>query len=361
METFTKQLLFLSIWMIMLIGMTFAQPERVGQAGALELLINSYPRSSGVNGIDVGSSSGIESTIINPGGLATTKGTELIFAHTFWLMGSDIGINSFGLSQGLGVNAGTVGVAVTAFDLGDFVRTTVDQPDGTLGTFSPTMLNIGVSYARKFTDRIYVGATIRIIHNSTPEVTANGFAFDAGVQYRAGKDDRTKLGISLRNVGPSMTFTGDGLSQRVLLQNTNDFTTTINVPAAEFELPAVLSMGISHDFFLGQHNTITILGAFISNAFYFDQFGLGLAYKYREYVILRGSFLYENGIFGDIFEDRYSAYTGASMGATFQIPFKTGKKDIEGNMIFSKFSLDLSYRTTSPFSGTLVLGARIDL
>lgn len=356
-----KQLLLITCFISWFAVSSYAQPERVGQAGALELLINSYPRSSGVNGIDIGSSSGIESNIVNPGGLATTKGTELIFSHTFWLMGSDIGINSFGLAQGLGPNAGTVGIAVNAFDLGDFIRTTVDQPDGTLGTFSPTMLNIGVSYARQFTERIYVGTTIRIIHNSTPEVNANGVAFDAGVQYRAGDKDQTKLGISLRNVGPNMRFGGDGLSQRVPIQNTNDFSSTINIPAADFELPSVLSMGISHDFFIGAHNTVTILGAFISNSFYYDQFGLGLAYKYREYVMLRGSFLYENGIFGEIFEDRYSAYTGASMGATFQIPFKTGKKDIEGNLIFSKFSLDLSYRTTSPFSGTLVLGARIEI
>lgn len=338
-----------------------AQPERIGQSGALELMINSMPRSSGFNGINIGSSNGIESSQINPAGIGTTQGTELLFSHTAWLMGSDIQINTFGFSQRLGQSDGRMGVSISAFSLGDFIRTTVDQPNGTLGTFSPTMLNVGLSYARKFTDHIYVGVTARIIHNSTPEVAANGVAFDAGIQYRNGEKDRLKLGITLRNVGPTMQFAGDGLSGRVKIQPNNPFTTTTNLPTAKFELPSVLSMGGSYDFFLGNSNTVTILAAFISNSFYYNQGGIGLSYKYKDYVILRGSFLYEKGIFGSIFDSRYTAFTGPAMGATFQIPFKTGKLNIEGIPVYSKFSLDISYRTTNPFSGTLVMGARIDI
>ncbi|RMG27442.1 MAG: hypothetical protein D6730_07120 [Bacteroidetes bacterium] len=338
-----------------------AQPERVGQAGALELMINSMPRSSGFNGINLGSSAGIESAQVNPGGVGTTRGTELLFSHTAWLMGSDIQINTFGFSQRLGLSDGVLGVSVAAFSLGQFVRTTVDQPDGSLGTFSPTMLNVGLTYARQFTDHIYVGLTARVVHNSTPEVQANGVSFDAGIQYRSGEKDRIKLGIALRNTGPPMRFAGDGLAGRVKIQPNNPFTTTTNLPTAKFELPTVLSMGGSYDFFLGNSNTITILVAFISNSFYYNQGGIGLAYKYKEYVIFRGSFLYEKGIFGSIFDTRYTAFTGPSMGATFQIPFKTGKLNVEGIPVMSTFSFDASYRFTNPFGGTLVLGARIDI
>lgn len=343
------------------IVLAHAQPERVGQAGAMELMINSMPRSSGFNGINLGSSDGIESAQINPAGVGTTQGTELLFSHTAWLMGSDIQINTFGFSQRLGDSESALGISVVAFSLGEFIRTTVDQPNGTLGSFSPTMLNVGLTYAKQFTDNIYVGVTARVIHNSTPEVASNGVAFDAGIQYRTGEKDRLKLGISLRNVGPTMKFSGDGLSGRVQIQPNNPFTTTTNIPTAEFELPTALSMGGSYDFFLGNSNTITILASFISNSFYFNQGGMGLAYKYKEYVILRGSFLYEKGIFSNIFEDRYTAFTGPSMGATFQIPFKTGRTNAQGMPVFSRFSFDASYRLTSPFDGTLVLGARIDI
>ncbi|MEO0469674.1 MAG: PorV/PorQ family protein [Bacteroidota bacterium] len=343
-------------------SLTFGQSERTGQAGATELMINTMPRSSAFNGLDVSSSDGIESSWVNPAGIARTTGTELMFSHTWWLIGTEIQVNSFGFSQSLG-ESGSLGLLVNAFDLGDFIRTTEELPDGTLGTFSPTYLNIGLSYAKKFTDRIHVGFTARVISESTPEVVANGVAFDAGIQYRAGEKDRVKLGIVLRNVGPTMKFGGDGLSFRVPIEPDDPFSSRAQVPTASFELPTMLSMGGSYDFFIGDDNTVTILGGFISNSFYVDQGGLGLAYKYKDYLILRGSFLYENGIFGKVIgvDGRTNAHTGYAAGATFQVPFGTGKFDASGNEAFSTFSLDASYRTSNPFGGTLVIGARIDL
>ncbi len=338
-----------------------AQPERVGQAGGTELLINSMPRSSGLNGLDLGGSSGIESSLINPAGVARTTGTELLFARTAWLRGSEIFINSFGFSQSLGESGGSLGLLINALSLGDFVRTTVDQPDGTLGTFSPTFLNIGVTYAKKFTDRIHVGATARIISQSTPEVSAGGIAFDAGVQYRSGEKDRMKLGIALRNVGPTMRFGGDGLAGRVTLESKNPFDTGVELPTARFELPATLSMGGSYDFFLGSDNTISVVGSFISNSYYYNQGGLGLEYNYRNFVMLRGAFLYETGIFGDLGVDRFNAHTGGAVGTSFQVPFGSGKFDASGNESFSSFSLDMSYRFSNPFEGTFTFGARIDI
>jgi hypothetical protein len=338
-----------------------AQPERVGQVGALELLINSMPKSSGVNGLDVGSVNGIEASQVNPAGVARTTGTELLFSHTLLGMGTDLRINSFGFSQGLGSN-GSLGISVNALDLGEFIRTTPNQPNGELGPFSPTLLNVGLTYARKFTDRIHVGFTARLINQTTPEISATGVGFDAGIQYRSGEKDRVKLGIALRNVGPTMRFGGDGLSRRTIAQTGNSYTTTLQLSPADYEIPATLSMGGSYDFFLSSDMTLTALATFISNSYFFNQGGAGLEWRYKRFVALRGSFLYEEGVFGDqVGTDRFSWFTGFSGGATFQIPFNIGKFDASGNPDFSKFSLDLSYRTMNPFTGTFVIGARIDI
>ena len=120
--------LYLSIFLVCT-GTLFVQagnPERAGQAGATQLLINSWARSSGMNGMNYASGNGIEALGTNPAGLATTRRTELVFAHSRWLVGSDIGINSFGLSQGL-KRAGVLGLFVNAFDMGEFERTTPVQ------------------------------------------------------------------------------------------------------------------------------------------------------------------------------------------------------------------------------------------
>lgn len=332
-------------------------PERAGQAGATQLLINSWGRSSGLNGINIGSTYGIGSIINNPAGVATTRRTELVFGHTRYLVGTDININSFGISQAL-KKAGVLGLYVTAFDLGDFIRTTEDNPEGELGTFSPTFMNLGLTYGKKFTDHIYVGATVKIVHESIFDVAANGLAFDAGVQYRTnlgGDDslhtDKLKLGISLRNIGTTMRYGGDGLTFRA--NRADDFTSLSNRPTEEFEMPSVLSMGVSYDFYLGSSLRLTPMGAFISNAFQHDQIGVGMEFAFKKYLMLRYSFLYEKDILDD--EKRMTAWTGHSAGATVEIPFKTG----DGRT--STFGLDYSYRSTEPFSGTHVIGVRIDL
>ena len=346
------------------IGQLWGQLERTGQAGAMELLNNVMPRSSGFNGLNISGTDGIESSQINPAGVARTTGTELLFAHSRWLVGSGIRINAFGLSQGMGDDNGTLGLLVTALNPGDLVRTTVNQPNGELGTYSPTFVNIGVTYARMFTDRIHVGFTGRLVNQSTPEVGATGINFDAGIQYRAGEADRVKLGIALRHVGPTMTFRGDGLANRVLLRNRNSYTTAVDLPTQEFEIPATLSLSGSYDFFLGSEDwVLSAVAGFISNSYYYNQGGAGLEFRYKNYVAFRGSFLYEPGIFGAVVGEsgRFNAYTGGSLGATFQVPIKSGKYDASGNPDFSTFSLDMSYRTTHPFGGTFVFGARISI
>lgn len=332
-------------------------PERAGQAGGTQLLVNAWARSSGCNGINIGAISGIESVIVNPAGIATTRKSELVFGHTRWLGGSDIGINTFGFSQAL-KNAGVIGVYVTSFDLGEFIRTTEDNPDGELGTFHPTYMNLGVTYAKKFTDHIYVGTSIKMVHESIFDVKANGIAFDAGVQYRTNlgaadslHSDRLKLGITLRNIGPTMKFAGDGLTRRAFIDE--NYTSLVSRQSAEFEIPSVLNMGISYDLYAGDVHRFTPMLAFISNSFSHDQVGLGLEYGFSKYLMVRYAFLYEKNIFND---DRMTAFTGHSAGVTVEIPFKSSKTGAT-----STFGLDYSYRSTNPFTGVHSMGARINL
>jgi hypothetical protein len=150
-----------------------------------ELLINPWARSSGWGGANSAGVRGLESQFLNVAGLAFTKKTELLFSHTNWLSGTDIGINSFGLSQKVG-ESGVLGLGVMSMNFGDIPITTVDQPEGGLGTFSPSYINIGLSYAKEFSNRIYGGITVRLVSEAIADVKASGIAFDAGVQYVTG-------------------------------------------------------------------------------------------------------------------------------------------------------------------------------
>ena len=50
---------------------------------------------------------------------------------------------------------------------------------------------------------------------------------DAGIQYRTGDQDELKFGISFKNWGPRMSFSGDGLSFRGIVGSEDDYKMTV--------------------------------------------------------------------------------------------------------------------------------------
>ena len=350
--------IFLLIILILPLNQLLAgNPQRSGQAGAAELLINPWARTSGWAGANVAGVRGLEGIYSNVAGLAFTQKTELIFSQTSWLQyGSKMfsandavsSISSFGFSQKVG-ESGVLGMAVMSMNFGDIEITTVDLPDGGIGTFSPRFMNLGFSYAQIFSNSIYGGATIKVISEQISNVSATGVALDAGIQYVTGPSDNLKFGISLKNVGPRMSFTGDGLSFRAIVGNEDDYKMTVEQRSSEFELPALLNMGLAYDInFLNNHR-LTGAGAFTSNSFQKDQYRLGCEYSYRDMFMIRTGYTYEEGIRDPA--TRTTALRGPSGGFTVELPMGNG----------TTFGLDYSYRHTDPFQGSHSIGARINL
>ena len=326
-------------------------PQRAGQAGASELLINPWARTSGWGGANIAGVRGLEGIFSNVAGLAFTEKTELIFSQTQWLkIGDDevADISSFGFSQKVG-ESGVLGFSVMSMSFGDIEITTVDLPEGGIGFYSPKFMNIGVSYAKIFSNSIYGGVTVKMISEQISNVGANGVALDAGIQYVTGAEDNLKFGISLKNVGPRMSFTGDGLSFRGIVGDGDDYKMTVEQRSSELELPALLNIGLSYDVNVMQHR-ITGAGTFTSNSFQKDQYRLGGEYSYNEMFMVRLGYTYEDGIRTP--STRTTALRGPSAGFTVELPMGD-----EG----STFGLDYSYRHTDPFQGSHTIGARINL
>ncbi len=325
-------------------------PDRAGQAGATELLINPWARSSGFGNANSGSIRGVEAIFGNVAGIAFTTKTEVILAHTQWLKGTDINVNAVGLTQKLGEST-VLGFAVMSMDFGDIPVTTVDNPEGGLGTFSPSLININLSYAKTFSRSIYGGINLKIIDESISNVSAGGFAVDAGIQYVTGSNedkDNLKFGIALKNVGTPVKFGGDGLSTRVT--STSGYEFTVEQRSANFEMPSLVNIGVTYDIHLVKDHRVSVAATFTSNSFTQDQYALGLEYGFKNYLMLRGGFTYEENIFDDNL--RTNVFTGPAAGFTLQVPLgKSGKT----------FGLDYSYRATNPFSGTHSFGARFSL
>lgn len=338
-------------------GIAFAgNADRSGQAGATQLLINPWARSTGWAGSNVAGSRGLESMFTNVAGTAFTRKTELLFARSQYLKGSGININAFGLTQHVG-ETGALGVSIVSMDFGDIMVTTVDQPEGGVGTYSPQFLNIGLSYAKGFSDNIYGGLALKVITEKTANIKATGVAFDAGIQYVTGKEEQLKFGISLKNIGPRMQYRGDGLSFKTPVPaTTSTQTMTVEQRSEKFELPSCLNIGAGYDFYLkidsasGKTNRITAMGTFTSNSFGKDQFKLGVEYGWKNMLMLRLGYIYEKGVLKDA--TRTTVYLGPTVGFTVEVPFGKNK---------STFGLDYSYTATHPFGGTHSIGVRINL
>jgi len=334
-------------------------PERAGQAGASQLLINPYARSAGWAGANGARSKGLESQFTNVAGIASTKKTELMFMRSAWLVGTGININTFGLTQKVG-ETGAIGLGIMSINAGKIERTTEDQPEGGLGTFTPRFTNIALSYAKGFSDNIYGGVTVRVISEGIDNVKAQGVSIDAGIQYHTGKYDQIHLGVALKNVGPKMQYKGDGLSSQKMVTSAygDEYQLTGANKSAAFELPALLNIAGAYDFYLLKDTTgrlkthrVSIAANYTSNSFTKDNYLIGLEYGWKDMVMVRAGMVTEQGIFkGE--GSRTTAFTGPSCGATVEIPFGEKKSTV---------GVDYSYRFTNPFGGVHSFGVRINL
>lgn len=345
--------IFIALTICIPVAVFAGNPDRTGEAGASELLINPWAQSSGWYGLNIASVRGIEAVNLNVAGMSFIDGSQLEFSRTEWLVGTDISLNTFGFATKVG--DGALGLTLTSMDLGEIPVTTTDNPDGTGAVYKPRFSNLGLSYSRKFADYLSGGVTMRVISESISDVKAIGVSMDVGIQYISGTKEhpeQIKLGIALRNVGTPMKFSGDGLSFRGSVPD-GDYTMTQEFRSESFELPSLLSIGASYDFYFGSNNRLTAAGNFISNSFYKDQFGAGLEYalkvKNTEMFMLRAGYRYENGITSDV--DRTTANTGIAAGLTFQYPLD----DLSKNMV----ALSYSYRTAYQYQGSHSFGLRL--
>ena len=349
---------FTIVLVCLLLGTTVqlqaGNPDRQGEAGAYELLMNPWARSAGLGALTASMVTGVEAMRINVAGLSRISKTEISIGHTDYLSATNTKLNAFGLAQKMGKSKnGTLGLSLMAVDFGDIRVTTTEQPDGTGATYEPTFFNIGLGYSYVFDNKISVGFVLRVVSESTSEISGQGVGIDAGVQYVTGDKDNFKFGIALRNVGSKMRFRGQGLSFKIDPDGDDPAgEIVLKQEAASFELPSLLNIGFSNDFYVGGANRITLVGSFTANSFSRDQVGGGLEYAFKERFMLRAGYKTEIGTDENV--QINNVYSGLSVGATFALPMSKKNKD-------TILNINYAYRATEVFDGTHNFGVTIGI
>ena len=72
-------------------------PDRQGEAGAYELLLNPWARSAGLHTLNTSTISGVEAIRLNPAGLVRIQQLEVALSRANYLQGTGIGMNALGL------------------------------------------------------------------------------------------------------------------------------------------------------------------------------------------------------------------------------------------------------------------------
>ncbi len=341
--------------------------QRTGSNGAALLLLNPWSRSSGWGDANVACVTGVDAIYQNVAGMALISKTELSFNHSIYLEGSGMAINNGGFATKVG-ETGVLGVSIMSLDYGDIEITTEELPEGGIGTFSPSSNIIGLSYAREFSRSIYGGITVKMLSESIHNVSANGFAIDAGIQYSMGvgrnktgekNRDNLKFGITMKNVGTTMKFEGDGMSFSGFSENGTSM--TLEQRSQLFELPSLIKIGFSYHLRLAPkidesgdissaHN-LAIAANFTSNSYNNDQYHIGGEYGFKNYFFLRGGYIYEPA--STSLGESSTVFTGLSFGMSLQAPINKNSDSVIG--------VDYSYRETKVFGGMHTIGLRVTL
>jgi hypothetical protein len=260
--------------------------DRVGTAGAQELRIPVGASAISLGGSTVALGGGLSNIFYNPASLASTDETQALVSYSTYL--ADSRVNYGAIASHLGTQ-GEIAFHAKVLNVGDITVTTEDAPEGTGEILNPNFAVVGVTYARRMTDRVLLGVGGSFISEQIADATAQGFAVDLGVQYDTGWRG-LRFGFAMKNIGPNMKFDGPDFEERLLLPGTEPSSQphVVRVQPSEFEIPTYLQIGVAYDLRIGERRNVALYGAFQGNNFSTDEYRVGAEVPVGDWLALRG-------------------------------------------------------------------------
>jgi hypothetical protein len=270
--------------------------SRVGTRGANFLEIGLGARALGMAGAYSAIAEGLSGLYWNLAGTAEVQNVAGGVNYSK-LYGSD-GLSFIWGGALMPIGGGVLGIQVGQMSSGKIPRTSYDFPDGgdpTVGpTFEFTGTTAALSYARRLTDRLNVGAGFKYATEGITNASINYFGADVGIKFRTGLYGTT-LGASLANLGSSGKYSGN-------LVEANTFNTfvpglvRVQYDMKEYEMPTIFRFSVLADLIGGPEallsnrtglGSLRLVGEMV-NAIDTDlQPAIGAEYGWRNMLFLR--------------------------------------------------------------------------
>jgi opacity protein-like surface antigen len=332
-----KKIILMLIMLLISSSVYAGDIARKGTTGADYLLIPVSARGIATGGAFAANLTGLESVYYNPAGLDLSSGSEFMFSYMQYL--ADIKISYFGASTNLG-DIGSVGITLKSLGFGDIDITTVDFPDGTGSTYSPSYLTLGLTYSKVITDRVAVGTNLKILSESIQNVSATGWAIDFGVQYRFTPE--LMIGAAVMNIGPNMQYNGPELSAFTEIPGSNVGSPggQYQIVTEQFQIPSYFLLSLAYSIDFNEQNNLLLASTFTANNSLEDNLNFGLEYGFLNNFFVRGGYnmLLENAdqnIFGLTFGAGINYNIGEDVGFVFDYAFRDVKDFPTANHVFT--------------------------
>ncbi len=183
------------------------ETTKAGTAAAQFLKIGVGARAQALGGAFVAMTNDVTNLYWNPAGISEVDQISWIGTHTRWF--ADITHQFTGLVIPVG-GSSALGFSATLVTMDEEEITTIDQPKGTGLFWDARDVAVGISYARKITDRFSIGFTGKYIHQKIYNETASAVALDVGSNLDTGFKG-IHIGMSFTNFGGDLKLSGRDL------------------------------------------------------------------------------------------------------------------------------------------------------
>jgi hypothetical protein len=268
----------------------FSQVSKVGTTAAAFLEIGPGAVATGMGGAFVSVANDATALYWNPSGIADFTNNEVTIFHASWIASTNFDYAALVLPLG---GAGNIGLSFTSFSMADEKVRTVDQPEGTGEFYSAGDIAVGLSYARKLTDRFSIGFTAKYIQETIWHESASAIAIDAGTIFRTDLFNGLTIGASISNFGTQMRLNGSDIRTfaRVnpSLLGSNDQVPYV-VELDSWDLPFLFQIGISTNIIKNEdYRLLVSVDALHPNDNY-ESMNIGGQFSFRDFLFIRGGF-----------------------------------------------------------------------
>ncbi len=239
--------------------------NRAGTVSEEFLKIPINARAEGMGNAQVSLAEGAGSIAFNPAGILSVPTAS--FAATYHTWFADITHSFFGAAVNL-QEYGTIGLGVTLLTTDDMEVTTPAFPEGTGELFKATDMAATFSYARQISQEFGLGLSAKYIKSYlyNKEIGASTIAFDIGTLYDI-PALRTRLGISVNNLGRDITFLNE-----------------------EYSIPTALRFGARVTAYEDDENMVYLAAQIGRPNDAEEQYNVGAEYTYSGLLSLRGGY-----------------------------------------------------------------------